>query len=108
MTIGWWMKLRHHEVIYLISTQIIEDEIGNQIEQDTERKVYANEFSVSSNEYYNAAMTGLRPSKSFEVYSFEYNNEEKLKHNGIIYRIIRSETRGEKTRIICERVAADG
>ena len=108
MTIGWWMKLRHHEVIYLISTQIIEDEIGNQIEQDTERKVYANEFSVSATEYYNAAVTGMRPSKSFEIYSFEYNGEEKLKHNGVIYRIIRAETRGEKTRITCERVAADG
>lgn len=108
MTIGWWMKLRHHEVIYLISTQIIEDEIGNQIEQDTERKVYANEFSVSATEFYNAAVTGMRPSKSFEVYSFEYNDEEKLKHNGVIYRIIRAETRGEKTRITCERVLAYG
>lgn len=102
------MTMRHHEVIHLLSSQIVEDEIGNQIEQDTERKVYANEFSVSATEYYNAAVTGMRPSKSFEIYSFEYNGEEKLKHNGVVYRIIRVETRGEKTRITCERVAADG
>ncbi|WJQ03199.1 phage head closure protein [Geobacillus stearothermophilus] len=102
------MTLRHHEVIHLLSSRIIEDDIGNQIEEYVERKVYANEFSVSATEYYNAAVAGMRPSKSFEIYSFEYNGEEKLKHNGVIYRIVRAETRGEKTRITCERVAADG
>lgn len=100
--------MRHNQVIYLLSTTIIEDGIGNQIPTTTERKVYANEFSVSSSEYYNAAVTGLRPAKQFEIYSFEYQNEEQLKHDGANYRIIRTETRGEKTRLTCERVAADG
>ncbi|SFR15260.1 hypothetical protein [Desulfoscipio geothermicus] len=100
--------MRHNQVIYLITTTIQEDEIGNQIPVETERKVYANEFSVSSNEYYNAALSGLRPAKMFEIYSFEYQGEGKLKHNDITYRIIRTESRGEKTRLTCERVAADG
>ncbi len=100
--------MRFKEVIYLLSVTVDYDEIGNPIETITERKVYANEFSVTSSEYYNAALTGLRPAKQFEIYSFEYQDEEKLKHNGIIYRIIRTETRGEKTRLSCERVAADG
>jgi hypothetical protein len=103
------MMLRHHEVIYLIPSHIERDEVGNEVEVDeTPRKVYANEFSVSATEYYNAAVTGMRPSKSFEIYSFEYNGEEKLKHNDVTYRIIRAETRGEKTRITCERVLAYG
>lgn len=96
--------MRHSAVIYLISTTIIEDEIGNQIEQEIERKVFANEMSIGQSEYYNAASAGLRPSKMFEVYTFEYQGEAKLRHNGIKYRIIRTETRGEKTRITCERV----
>lgn len=100
--------MRFKEVIYLLSVTVTYDEIGNPIETVTERKVYANEFSVTSSEYYNAALTGLRPAKQFEIYSFEYQGEEKLKHNGITYRIIRTETRGEKTRLTCERVAADG
>ena len=100
--------MRHNAVIHLVSTQIVEDEIGNQIEQETERKVYANEMAVNQGEYYNAAAAGLRPSKMFEVYTFEYANEGKLRHNGVKYRIIRTETRGEKTRIICEKVAGDG
>lgn len=100
--------MQHKEVIYLVSITYTEDEIGNQIETPVERKVFANEYSVSSTEYYNAAMTGLRPAKVFEIYTFEYQGEAKLKHNGIAYNIIRTETRGEKTRLSCERVAANG
>lgn len=100
--------MRHNQVIKLISVTITEDDIGNQIETPVEREIFANEFSVSSGEFYNAAVTGLRLAKQFEVYSFEYQGESKLKHNNVTYRIVRTETRGEKTRLTCERVAADG
>ena len=100
--------MRHNQVIYLQSVIIEEDEIGNQKEVVTERMVFANELSVSSQEFYNAAATGLRPTKRFEIYSFEYQDEDRLKHDGVVYRVIRTEKRGEKTRITCERVAADG
>ncbi|OYD06060.1 hypothetical protein, partial [Paludifilum halophilum] len=102
------VQMRHNDVIHLVGIEIIEDEIGNQIKQETERQVFANEMSVGQAEYYNAAVAGLRPEKRFEVYTFEYADERKLKHNGIKYQIIRTETRGEKTRITCERVAGDG
>lgn len=100
--------MRHQAVIDLLCTTTIVDEIGNRIPQEVPRKVFANEMTLNQAEYYNAAASGLRPSKMFEVYTFEYANERQLKHNGIKYRIIRTETRGEKTRITCERVAADG
>ena len=100
--------MRHNQVIYLQSVTIEEDEIGNQKEVVTERMVFANELSVSSQEFYNAAVTGLRPTKRFEIYSFEYQDEDRLKHDGDVYRVIRTEKRGEKTRITCERVTADG
>lgn len=100
--------MRHNQVIYLQSVTIVEDEIGNQVETVTERMIFANELAVSSQEFYNAAVTGLRPTRRFEIYSFEYNNEDRLKCDGVVYRIIRVEKRGEKTRITCERVAADG
>lgn len=100
--------MRHNQVIYLLSITITEDDIGNQIPAATERKVYANEFSVSSSEFYNAAVAGLRPAKAFEVYSFEYRGEEKLKHDDTAYRIIRTQGKGEKVVLTCEKVAADG
>src|SRR5690606_2053210 len=100
--------MRHDQVIYLLSVTVEEDEIGNQVEIVTERMVFANELAVTSEEFYNAAAGGLRPTKRFEIHSFEYQDEDRLKHDGIVYRVIRTEKRGEKTRITCERVAADG
>src|SRR5690606_24516285 len=100
--------MRHDQVIYLLSVTTTQDEIGNQIEDVTERMVFANELAVTSEEFYNAAVTGLRPTKRFEIYSSEYQGEDRLKHDGVVYRVIRTEKRGEKIRITCERVVADG
>lgn len=121
---------RPDQAIFLISVAITDDEIGNQLEIPTisgaytsfpamglgvcpevvlERMVFAEELAVFSSEFYNAALTGLRPEKMFEIYTQEYAGEAKLKHNGTIYRIIRTSLgkTKEKTRLTCERVGAD-
>jgi hypothetical protein len=100
--------MRHNQVIYLQSVTIEEDEIGNQKEVIAERLVFANELAVSAEEFYNAAAGGLRPTKRFEIYSFEYQGEDRLRHGDVVYHIIRAETRGEKTRLTCERVIGNG
>lgn len=99
--------MRHNQIIKLISITITEDAVGNQVETPTERTVYANQFYVTSSEFYNAAATGLKPEKQFEIYSFEYKGEGKLKHDGVTYRIIRTEARGDKARLTCEKVIVD-
>ncbi len=99
--------MRHNKVIYLISVTITEDEYGNQIEEETERKVYANEYSIGSSEFYNAAVTGLRPEIAFEIYSFEYNKEQKFKYNDKEYNIIRTQGKGERIVLIGEKVAGN-
>ncbi|MFD1444312.1 phage head closure protein [Thermoactinomyces vulgaris] len=96
--------MRHKDVIFLISVETDYDEIGNPIEREDERMVYANQLEVSTAEFYEASAQGLKPEKRFEIYSFEYQGEDRLKHNGQIYRVIRSATRGEKTRITCQKV----
>ncbi|MBC2722338.1 phage head-tail adapter protein [Desulfosporosinus sp.] len=99
---------RPDQAVFLVSSTITSDEIGNQIKTLTERLVFAEELSVGSGEFYNAALNGLRPSKRFEIYVREYLGEAKLKHNGINYRIIRTGGKGEKIELTCEAVAADG
>jgi len=99
---------RQDQVILLISVTITEDDIGNQIETPTERQVFAEELAVGSGEFYAAAVAGLRPEKRFEIYTREYQGESRLEHNSIPYRIIRTEGRGEKIRLSCEKVGADG
>lgn len=99
--------MRHNRVIYLLASTITSDAVGNQVEALVERKIFANEYSVSSSEFYNAALVGLKPSKAFEIYSFEYQDEGRLKHDDIIYKITRTQARGDKLVLYCERAGAD-
>ena len=99
--------MRHNQIIKLINIITTEDAIGNQIASTTERTVYANEYYVSQSEFYNAAVADLKPEKQFEIYSYEYQDEPKLEHDGKVYNIIRTEKRGDKTRLTCERIIAD-
>lgn len=96
--------MRHKDVIYLISIESVKDDIGNSIDTEIKRMVYANKFYINQSEFYNAQVAGLKPSQQFEIYSFEYKNEARLEHDGIKYSIIRADERGDKTRITCERV----
>lgn len=100
--------MRHNQIIKLITVTVTEDSIGNQVALTTERTVYANEFYVNQSEFYNASVAGLKPEKQFELYSYEYQGEPKLKHDTDTYNIIRTEKRGDKIRLTCERILADG
>jgi len=99
--------MRHNQIIKLINIITTEDAIGNQIASTTKRTVYANEYYVSQSEFYKAAVADLKPEKQFELYSYEYQGEPKLEHDGKVYNIIRTEKRGDKTRLTCERIIAD-
>lgn len=100
--------MRHNDVIYLISVQLTQDEWGNWIEEEEERMVFANEFSVSTKEFYDASLAGLKPSKTWEIYSFEYNGETKLRHEEDVYKVMHTVKKGDKLRLVVERVAGDG
>ena len=97
--------MRHKDVIKLISVTFTTDDIGNQIAEEDEREIFANMFTISATEYYNAALTGLRPSLMFEIYSFEYSGQTRLEYEGKAYNIVRVITAGEKKRLVCEEVA---
>lgn len=83
-------------------------ELGNTIEkiehgeviQNIEwRQVFANKKSIRQSEFYQAANVGLKPELLFEVYSFEFNNDEKVRFNGKEYSIIRAYEKGEITEL---------
>jgi len=95
--------MRHNDVIHLISITTEYDGIGNPIETMQERQVFANRMRVTTKERYEAGVQGLKPSKRFEIYSFEYNEETKLKHEDIIYHIVDVDERGEKVHLLCEK-----
>lgn len=94
--------MRHHEVIELLKPVETTDKYGNVIREFESRKVYANQYDVSINEFYQSSVAGLKPTKSFKIHTFEYKGEDRLKHNGTLYQINRVSTRGDNTTLICE------
>lgn len=62
------------------------------------REIFANKKSVRQSEFYQAAIVGLKPEIIFEVNSFEFDNDEKLRYpvgDGKVYSIIRTYDKGE-------------
>jgi SPP1 family predicted phage head-tail adaptor len=97
--------MRHKDIVTLITVTYTTDALGNQVADESKKEIFANMFTVSATEFYNAALTGLRPSLMFEIYSFEYAGQTRLEYEGKKYNIIRVTTAGEKTRLVCEEVA---
>lgn len=100
--------MRHNDAIHLIKQSVGYDELANPVKTTTERLVFANEMSVGFAEFYTAGNSGMKPEKQFEIYSFEYEGESTLRHDGREYKVIRTSGRGDKLRIICEGVVGHG
>ena len=93
------------DVISLITVTTTENELGDVIEESTERQVFADKQSVRQSEFYQAAATGLRPELMFVVRTIEYNGETRLKYNDKEYSIIRTYDKdGELTELVCQGV----
>ncbi len=97
--------------IKLISITVTDDDIGNQVETETTNEVWAEETGVRRSEFYNAAVAGLRPEKTFVVWANEYNGQTKIEADGVKYKLIRAynnPSKSEMIELVCERVTADG
>lgn len=89
------------EIIYLISQNKGEDDIGNIISSPiTSKKIYAKKQSVRSNEFYNAVQAGLSPSIELAIKKLNYNGELEIEWNNERYLIIRTITSKNKFDII--------
>lgn len=90
------------DVIDLVAVTNGENDIGDIVETETPRQVYANKKSIRQTEFYQAMAAGLRPEIMFEVRYAEYAGEPKLRHAGKTYNIIRTYTKNdEMIELIC-------
>lgn len=89
--------------IYLLTeTDNDINDIGDIEVNIIERKVLAHKQSTRQSEFYQAQAVGIKPEIVFVIRSFEYRDEEKLKFNGIVYRILRTYDKGNGTiEIVC-------
>ena len=98
------------DVVGLIAVNKVKNEYGERVDVDSApREVMANEKSVGSREFYQAAAVGMKPEVIIEMYKGEYDNEPKLSHNGTVYHVIRTFSRnGEKIELTCSRYPMGG
>ena len=97
--------------IKLIAITVTEDDIGNQVPVEIVNEVWAEETGVRQSEFYNAAVTGLKPEKTFIIWANEYSGQTKIEADGVKYKLIRAYTnpsKSEMLELICEKVVADG
>ena len=91
------------DVINLVSVTTGENDMGDIIEVETKRQVYADKRSVRQNEFYQAQATGLRPELMFIIRTIEYEQEPKLEYDSKTYTIIRTYDKdGELTELVCQ------
>ena len=90
------------EVINLIGITTTENDMGDIIDVETKRQVFADKKSVRQNEFYQAAATGLRPEIMFVVRTIDYEQEPKLESNSKPYNIIRTYDKDDEfTELVC-------
>ena len=97
--------------IKLISITVTNDDIGNQVEEETATEVWAEETGIRQSEFYAAAVAGLKPERTFVVWANEYSGQTKIEAEGIKYKLIRAynnPSKSEMIELICEKVVVDG
>ena len=89
----------------LLSTQIVENDIGVQSEKIVETEIPITKVEdVYSKEYYEANQQGHKPSLRLRISALNYNDEEELIYMNKVYSIIRvQEIMADELVLICER-----
>ena len=83
--------MEYSEIIYLVSHEFTEDEIGNSISSsEIHTKCYAKKQSVKYYEFYGAISAGLTPTCEFVIKKLNYNGQKELIWNNEHYSVIRS------------------
>lgn len=96
-----------HELI-LIDQTYVKDEYGNQIPVPVRKSILCKVKSIGRNEFYSAAVAGLKPEIVFVIHAYEYEKEKKVEFEDDKYRVTRTYATGiEEIELTCEKVVAD-
>lgn len=84
------------------------DDAGNNIAKTTRVEVLCAVQSIGQGEFYNAAVTGLKPEKKFIINPVEYNDEQDVEHDGKEYTVLRTyQTDTERLELVVVRKAGN-
>ncbi|MCI5680174.1 phage head-tail adapter protein [Anaerotignum sp.] len=78
-----------NNICMLIGRNFISDAVGNQVPQETQDEVFCGEIAITEKEFYDAAQSGIRPETAIIVNSMDYDGQEKVSFQGIVYSVLR-------------------
>lgn len=78
-----------HEVT-LIDYTYTQDELRQQIPQEIRTTILCGIKSIMGKEFYNAAVSGIKPELVLVVHAFEYNGQTVVEFGGSQYQVIRT------------------
>ncbi|MCM3241326.1 phage head closure protein [Cytobacillus oceanisediminis] len=97
--------MTYDDELLLIKHEIQYDPIGNPIPVEVKRAVLCNVSSVGRNEFYSAAVKGMKPEMVFVVNIYDYEKETQVEYEGQKYRVIRDyKINSEEIELTCEKV----
>lgn len=93
----------YNEVIHLLSTRNVINDVGDQIEERIEKMRFAKIKSIGQSEFYQAQAAGLKPEIKFVLADYlEYENQQELMFNGFRYKVLRTyRTEANEIEIVC-------
>lgn len=74
--------------IKLIKITYVKNSMGDMVPKEVERNVLASKLDYRSKDYYQAMAEGLKPSITFGINKFEYEEEKELSYEDAKYKII--------------------
>lgn len=84
------------------------NEIITLISDDTRREVFCRLRSVGHTEFYEAYATDYRPELKFTLADYlDYEGESLVKHDGTLYRVIRTYRTGHEIELTVGRASAE-
>ncbi|QAT43443.1 phage head closure protein [Aminipila luticellarii] len=96
-----------HELT-LIKQDFENDSVGNQIPVEAKNNILCGKKSVTRAEFYNAAVTDLKPEIVLVIHGYEYAGEKEIEFENLGYRVIRTYGADfEELELVCERIGAD-
>ena len=84
------------------------NEIITLVGENTRREVFASLRSISQSEFYQAAAIDYHPELKFVIADYyDYQGETLVKHNGTLYRILRTYRAGRELELVVTRASSE-
>ena len=91
-----------NDILFLVTETQTTDAYGDPVITQTGRQVFCRVASIGTQEFYQAAATGLKPEIKFILADYlDYKGEQIVLYNGAAYHVLRTYRSGQELEITC-------